>query len=81
MRRRSPGGRGRFVGVEVRDVGEFGVFQTARTAIGLRRLDRPEAAGEGELGFVIKALIRKHQHRVAIDRRLDLGDDRFGQIR
>ena len=69
------------VGVEVRDIGEFGAFQTARTAIGLRRLDRPEAACEGELGLVIEALIRKHQHRVAIDRRPDLGDGRFGQIR
>ena len=57
------------IGVEVRDIGEFGVLQTARAAIGLRRLDRPEAAGKGELALVVEALIRKHQHRVTVDRR------------
>ena len=69
------------VGVEVRDIGEFGVLQTARAAIGLRRLDRPETAGKGELALVIEALIRKYEHRMAVDCRSDLGDGRIGQIR
>jgi hypothetical protein len=67
------------LGVEVRHVGELGMLEAARAGIGLRRLDRTKATGEGELCVVVEPLTAEHQHRVPVDRGRDFLNRLFRQ--
>jgi hypothetical protein len=54
-------------GVQIGNVGELGMLQSALEAMIARRFDGPEQAAEGEQPVVVERLIMKHQHAIAVD--------------